>query len=529
MGSAKIWPKLSAVPIILVTRLAVEAEKQRNGAMADNVHVHVDATDIRRKSLVSLPLAVLAVAAWLAAPAAWSGFSVFAAEVDAVGAPAPVGFAEIAERVKPAVVRVLVRIEGATPSADEQEDHSSSPGSLFDRFLHRFGIPVPDAQAPKSGMALGSGFFITADGYVVTNNHVVDKGTNLEVTTDIGRTYQAKVVGTDPQTDLALIKVSAGSDFSYVRLAADVPRIGDWVLAVGNPFGLGGTVTAGIVSARGRDIGAGPYDDFIQIDAPVNPGNSGGPTFNVRGEVIGVNTAIYSPSGGFVGVAFDIPAETVQVVIRQLRDKGHVTRGWIGVQTQPVTPAIAEAIGLNKPDGALIAQVQPASPAAAGGIEVGDVIVSVNGEAVKDSRDLAKEIATIAPGTATKLGIFRNGEMKTVSVTLGELHQTPIEAKAEEHKTTNEPPVFGVSIASARAVAGAGEHGVVITHVDPTGRAAESGLQTGDVILKIGNQTIDTPQEVRTIVEQARKQSKQAILLYVKRGDTMSFVAVPIG
>ena len=232
---------------------------------------------------------------------------------------------------------------------------------------------MPDAPVPKSGFALGSGFFISSDGYIVTNNHVVANGVSFEVTIDSGKTYQAKVIGTDPQTDLALIKVSAPTDFPYVRLAADLPRIGEWVLAVGNPFGLGGTVTAGIVSARGRDIGAGPYEDFIQIDAPVNRGNSGGPTFNVKGEVIGVNTAIFSPSGGSVGIAFDIPAENVRLVVQQLKDKGHVTRGWIGVQIQPVTPTIAEAIGLKNPAGALVAQVEPRSPAARSGIETGDV------------------------------------------------------------------------------------------------------------------------------------------------------------
>src|SRR5208282_1951269 len=261
-----------------------------------------------------------------------------AAEVDAIGVPAPVGFADIVERVKPAVVGVRVRIEGMATSDETQKELPLPPRSPFDRFFRHFGTPMPDAPVPKSGIALGSGFFISGDGYVVTNNHVVANGTSFEVTTDSGKNYQAKVIGTDPQTDLALIKVSGGPDFPYVRLATDVPRIGDWVLPVGNPFGLGGTVTAGIVSARGRDIGAGPYEDFIQIDAPVNKGNSGGPSFNVRGNVIGVNTAIFSPSGGSVGIAFDIPADTVKSVIAQLRDKGSVTRGWIGVQIQTVTP-----------------------------------------------------------------------------------------------------------------------------------------------------------------------------------------------
>jgi S1-C subfamily serine protease len=255
--------------------------------MVDQAHSHIDIphNHVCRGCPVALLLVALATAAWFTAPDLRIGSQAAAAEVAAIGTPAPIGFAEIVERVKPAVVGVRVRIEAITPSNEAQQERPFSPE------------PNSDGPAPKSGIALGSGFFVSGDGYVVTNNHVVTNGTSFEITTDSGKTYQAKVIGTDPQTDLALIKVSASMDFPYVRLAADVPRIGDWVLAVGNPFGLGGTVTAGIVSARGRDIGEGPYDDFIQIDAPVNLGNSGGPTFNVKGEVVGVNTAIFSPSG----------------------------------------------------------------------------------------------------------------------------------------------------------------------------------------------------------------------------------------
>jgi serine protease Do len=314
-----------------------------------------------------------------------------------------------------------------------------------------------------------------------------------------------------------------------VKFAADEPRIGDWVLAVGNPFGLGGSVTAGIVSARGRDIGAGPYDDFIQIDAPVNKGNSGGPSFNVKGEVIGVNTAIYSPSGGSVGVAFDIPAETVELVVQQLKDKGHVTRGWIGVQIQPVTPAIADAVGLKKPEGALVALPQPNGPAAKSGIESGDVITSVNEQAVKDSRDLARKIAAIAPGTSVKLGVFRNGQEKTVTVTLGELPSTSTQATAEEKKAPSEPSILGLKLAPASAVAGAGDVGVVVVEIDPSSRAAESGLQTGDIVLDVGSHAVKTPADVGKIVDEARAQSKRAILMRIKRGEATSFVAVPIG
>src|SRR4051794_27635851 len=261
----------------------------------------------------------------------------------------------------------------------------------LEQFFKRFGLPNgPNNNTPRGrqfSMAQGSGFFISPDGYAVTNNHVVERGKSIEIQTDDNKTYTAKVVGTDPKTDLALLKID-GDNFPYVRLGDKAPRVGDWVLAVGNPFGLGGTVTAGIVSARGRDIGAGPYDDFLQIDAPVNKGNSGGPTFNTEGSVIGVNTAIFSPSGGSVGIAFAIPAETVKTVVAQLKDKGKVARGWIGVQIQPVTKEIAESLGMKKPGGALVAEPQKDGPAAKAGIQSGDVITAVNDKPVADARDL---------------------------------------------------------------------------------------------------------------------------------------------
>jgi serine protease Do len=479
--------------------------------------------------LCRLALAAVAIAAWLAASIAQGGSFAVAAEVNAIGIPAPVGFADIVERVKPAVVGVQVKIEGVTTSEEPQQEAPPSHRSPLDRFFRHFGIPMPDAPVPKSGFALGSGFFISSDGYVVTNNHVVSNGVSFEVTIDSGKTYQAKVIGTDPQTDLALIKVSAPTDFPYVRLAPDLPRIGDWVLAVGNPFGLGGTVTAGIVSARGRDIGAGPYEDFIQIDAPVNKGNSGGPTFNVRGEVIGINTAIFSPSGGSVGIAFDIPAENVRLIVQQLKDKGHVTRGWIGVQIQPVTPTIAEAVGLKNPTGALVDQVEPASPAARSDIETGDVITSVDGEAVTDSRDLARKTAALVPGSATTVGVFRAGQERTIMVTAGELPARTVEAKVADQGTASEAPSLGVTLAPARAVPAAGDRGVVITEIDPTGRAAESGLQTGDVIIEVDNRAVNSPADVRKIIEEARSQSKRAILLRIKRGEAMTFVGIPVG
>jgi serine protease Do len=338
------------------------------------------------------------------------------------------GFADLAEKVKPAVVSVRVKMNTGSRMRDFEGNSPVPPNSQMDRFFRRFGEPEginPDGnqRTPRNRLVTGqgSGFFISADGYAVTNNHVVDKADSVEITTDDGKTYTARVIGADQRTDVALIKVDARRDFPYVRLADKPPRIGDWVLAVGNPFGLGGTVTAGIVSARGRNIGAGPYDDYIQIDAAVNKGNSGGPTFDLDGNVIGVNTAIFSPSGGSVGIAFAIPASTVKSVVAQLRDKGNVSRGWIGVQIQPVTGEIAESLGLKTAEGALVSDPQASGPAAKAGIVAGDVITAVNGHSIKDPRELALQIGGMAPGSAVQLTVWRKGAEKTISLRLGEL------------------------------------------------------------------------------------------------------------
>jgi len=388
---------------------------------------------------------------------------------------------------------------------------------------------MPNGRHQVTGQ--GSGFFISADGYAVTNNHVVDKAKTVEVTTDDGKSYTAKVIGADPKTDLALIKIDGRGDFSYVKFADATPRVGDWVLAVGNPFGLGGTVTAGIVSARGRDIGAGPYDDFIQIDAPVNKGNSGGPSFDVNGNVIGVNTAIFSPSGGSIGIGFAIPSDTVKTVIAQLEKSGKVTRGWIGVQIQQVTPDIAESLGLKNPEGALVAEPQADSPAAKAGIQSGDVITAVDGQPVKNARELARKISSMAPGTSVKLGIWRTGAEKALTLALGELPNTrQARAKAEPDETSpGDLGRLGLSLAPAANVAGAGSAGVVVTQVDPDGPAAERGFRTGDVILDVGGKTVSTPSDVRNALQEARRQGKHTILMRVKSGDQTKFVALPVG
>jgi serine protease Do len=408
----------------------------------------------------------------------------------------------------------------------------------MERFFRRFGGPdgLPPGLRQHRGIVTGqgSGFFISADGYAVTNNHVVDGADKVEVTTDDGKTYTAKVIGTDPRTDVALIKVEGGSSFPFAKLSDDKARIGDWVLAVGNPFGLGGTVTAGIVSASGRDIGNGPYDDFIQIDAPVNKGNSGGPAFNMKGDVIGVNTAIYSPSGGSVGIAFSIPANTVKSVVSQLKDKGSVSRGWIGVQIQPVTSDIADSLGLKKAEGALVAEPQENGPAAKAGIESGDVITAVNGETVKDARELARTIGGFAPGTSVKLNVLHKGSDKVVNLTLGTLPNN-LEAKADTHDNDRESsrgsevPKLGMTVAPAASVAGAGKEGVVVTDIDPKSAAADRGFKEGDVILEVAGKSVASSADVREAIKAAHADNKNSVLMRVRTNGQARFVAVPIG
>ena len=451
----------------------------------------------------------------------------------------PIGFADIAQRVKPSVISVKVTMKDRTADvSDRSGNGSDQSGPPMERFFRQFGGPEgtpPGTHEHHGGhgamMGQGSGFFISPDGYAVTNNHVVDNADKVEVTTDDGKTYTAKVIGTDARTDLALIKVEGGTDFPFAKLAAGKPRIGDWVLAVGNPFGLGGTVTAGIVSASGRDIGNGPYDDFIQIDAPVNKGNSGGPTFDVDGNVIGVNTAIFSPSGGSVGIAFDIPAETVKNVVAQLREKGSVTRGWIGVQIQPVTADIAEGLGLKKAAGALVSEPQPNSPAAKAGIESGDVITAVDGNTVNDARELARRIGTMAPGTSVKLTVMHQGQEKTVTLTLGTLpnEKTASNAKDNQQATPDsDMPKLGLTLAPGKG-SDDGNGGVVVTAVDPNGVAADHGFQVGDVILDVGGKTVSSPADVRKQLADARKEGKHALLFRVKSGEGTRFVALPLG
>jgi serine protease Do len=491
-----------------------------------------------RRLVLLASVAGLGAAVLLTAPVASRvGLPTFVRDAHAAETARPVGFADIVEKVKPAVISVRVKMDaGPNVTLFGDDDQPLAPGSPFERFFRRFGSPDGGRDGgPRQRnfqLGQGSGFFISADGFAVTNNHVVDHAESVEVATDDGKTYTAKVIGTDAKTDVALIKVEGRSDFPFVRFADVAPRIGDWVIAVGNPFGLGGTVTAGIVSARGRDIGAGPYDDFIQIDAPVNKGNSGGPTFDVDGNVIGVNTAIFSPSGGSVGIAFAIPSDTVRAVVLQLKEHGAVTRGWIGVQIQPVTAEIAESLGLKKAEGALVAEPQADSPAVAAGILSGDVITAVNGQPVRDARELARRIGSMAPGTSVKLLISRKGDEKALTLTLGELPKEQRQARVNtEERDQNgiELRRFGFTLAPAAKVAGAAGEGVVVTAVDPDGPAADRGFKTGDIILDVGGKAVSAPADVRKALSEARAEGKRSVLLRVKSGDGTKFVALALG
>jgi serine protease Do len=444
----------------------------------------------------------------------------------------PASFADVVDRVKGAVVSVKVKISEDASDDQGQSPHMPdfAPGSPLDRFFKQFGegqdgdMPGMHPHHPHLSMAQGSGFFISPDGYIVTNNHVVDHATEVTVTTVDGKTMPAKVIGTDPKTDLALLKVKEGGNFPYVSFASEAPRVGDWVIAVGNPFGLGGTVTAGIVSARGRDIGSGPYDDFLQIDAPVNRGNSGGPTFNSEGQVVGVNTAIFSPSGGSVGIGFAISSDVVKSVVQSLKEHGSVARGWLGVEIQPVSDDIADSLGVKPASGALVSKDQPNSPALSAGIKPGDIITSVNGEAVADPKELARKIALLGPQATAELGILRNGAAQTISLKLGTMAGEK-EAKADATTQPGEPTELarlGLSLAPARA----GHEGAIVAQVDPDGVAGQKGLQTGDVIVDAGGKPVSSPADVSAAFDAAKASGKKAVLLRVKSGDNFRFVAL---
>jgi serine protease Do len=453
------------------------------------------------------------------------------------------GFADVVEKVSPAVVSVRVKAKlqpaAAGPDGMFGEGFDNLPDDHpLKRFFRDFrgfdNGPGAERNRPNRPnrperarpVSQGSGFFISEDGFLVTNNHVIDGGSEFTVVMDDGTEIDATLVGSDPRTDLALLKVDEQRKFTYVTFADDSKvRVGDWVVAVGNPFGLGGTVTAGIVSARGRDIGAGPYDDFIQIDAAVNRGNSGGPAFNLNGEVVGINTAIFSPSGGNVGIAFAIPASTAKDVVASLRERGTVDRAWLGVQIQPVTDEIAESLGIKGTDGALVSQPQGDSPARKAGVEAGDIIVKVDGKAIKSPRDLARMIGNMDPGSSAELTVLRNGEEQTITVELGAMpemeQQASLDPSAEEEGSLLEG--FGLTVTPTED-----RQGVVVTDVQSGSDAADRGIQSGDVITAVNAQTVASASDVEKAVSAASKSGRKAVLFQIKRDDTNRFVALPV-
>jgi serine protease Do len=495
----------------------------------------------RKRLLAAVASVAIIGAAGLSAVT--SGTAPVFAEAVKVEAPQTPGFADVVEQVSPAVVsvRVKAKIEPASDTdfqmfgrgfEDLPDDHPMK------RFFKEFrGFGDQDGQRPnrrprRDGgprpVAQGSGFFISEDGYLVTNNHVVEGGAEFTIVDDAGKEFDAKLVGTDPRTDIAVLKVdSEGTKFTYVDFADDSRvRVGDWVVAVGNPFGLGGTVTAGIVSARGRDIGAGPYDDFLQIDAAVNRGNSGGPAFNLNGEVVGVNTAIFSPSGGNVGIAFAIPASTAREVAQDLIKDGVVQRGWLGVEIQAVTPEIADSLGLTGEKGALVSNAQDKGPAKKAGIVAGDIITAVDGKEVASPKELARIIGGIAPGKTVDVTVWRSGKSETVKVDLGELPGAEKQASLQGGETPSQSDQLadlGLTLTPSED-----GKGVVVTDVDPGSDAAERGLRAGDVITNVNSKPVSGSGDIEKAMEEAAKAGRKAVLVQVSRDDASRFVTLPV-
>lgn len=449
---------------------------------------------------------------------------------------ATVSFADVVEKVSPAVVNIQVT-QKAKP---ELSSMNGVPNNMREFFQHHFGnrgAPgghgAPQQQPDRVGA--GSGFVIDAEGYIVTNEHVIKDAHKITVTFKDGTIADAKLIGHDEKTDLALIKIDMDEPVPYVEFGnSELVREGDWVVTVGNPFGLGHSVNVGIVSARGRTIGAGPYDDFLQIDAQINRGNSGGPAFDANGKVIGVNAAIFSPNGGNVGIGFAIPSELAKKVVADLKADGVVERGWLGVNIQTISEDIAASLGLDRTDGALVSEVRPDGPAAKAGIQAGDVILAVNGEKVETLRELPRIIADTEPGSDAKITLWRDGESRDLDVQIGLMPRAQKVAAAVGADSAEEARV-GLSLKPldpemAREL-GVSEQtaGVVIVGVEPGSPAAKTGLRPGDILTKANGATVSTPDDVKTQIKSAREAGKKSVLALIKRGDNQRFVAIPIG
>lgn len=447
---------------------------------------------------------------------------------------APESFADLAEKLTPAVVNISTAQTVSGGSGVPLPEFP--PGSPFEEYFEEFLERHGGEQQSRRVQSLGSGFVIDPDGLVVTNNHVVEDADEVTVTFSDGETLEAEILGRDPKTDLALLKVKADRKLPFVRFGdSEALRVGDWVMAIGNPFGLGGTVTAGILSARDRDINAGPYDAFLQTDASINRGNSGGPLFNMAGEVMGVNTAIISPTGGSIGIGFSIPATTATSVIDQLKEFGETRRGWLGVRIQTVTDDLAEGLGLEDTKGALVAGIQEGGPAVGSGLEAGDVIVKFDGKPVDKMRDLPRIVADTEVGKAVDVLVLRDGKEETYQVTLGRLEEADgtVEAKAEP-RTPSENETLGLSLSSLNDVLRAQYEvaedvdGVLVVAVVPGSQAAEKRVRPGDVIVKVAQENVTNPDKVEEQVARAKSEGLKSVLLQISRGGETSFVALRV-
>ncbi|MFC7738870.1 DegQ family serine endoprotease [Roseomonas sp. GCM10028921] len=440
------------------------------------------------------------------------------------------GFGDLVARVRTAVVTISTSARAQAETATSPFPEGSPQDQMFRRY---FGGQDRGQGKAREVQALGSGFIVDAEGHIVTNNHVVDGATQVKVTLDDGRELPARIVGRDPRTDLALLKVDAAAALPFLNLGnSDTARPGDWVVAVGNPFGLGGTVTAGILSARGRNIHSGPYDDFLQIDAPINRGNSGGPLFGLDGSVIGVNTAIFSPSGGSIGIGFAIPSNLVGKVVAQLKENGRVERGFLGATTQPIDATMARALHLPRAEGALVAQVQQNSPASQAGLKPGDVVTSVGDTPVRSPRDLARAVGDLRKGTETTLTARRDGQEMRFEVQVTALRDTQGTGAEEENGEGQQRARLGIGPATIQEAqrAGleipAGSHGAVIANVRPGSPAAEAGLRPADVITAVAGKEVRNPEQAVSAIQQALQATDGAVALQVIRDGQMAFVAV---